>query len=532
MRKKDNIVSKKTVIIKETATETKPKKPTKTRKRKKKKDKTGKLLLSLSLISLVLLMVIVGQYFIINDSTTPSDSLPKGTIINGVNVGGMSTTKAGQVLSQIVAQKANSFRLNISYNDKTWSFDKKDFAVNSDIHTIIEDIQKHDSQTIDHDAQLETLSLLNKNGLSLNLAFNYLFTGLDEKIEKIVKEIEIEPVDSIITFHPNKETPFTITAEQSGLRVDIERLYKDINAEFLKKDVVNVAITTFEEKASVTEQDNVFATTPLSTFSTKVADSTGARKSNVKLALEKFNGKIIAAGETISFNDVTGPHSISNGYKIATIIYNGQFVDGVGGGVCQASTTMYNALILGGIDVLEANKHTLPVKYVPLALDAMVSNSSDLVFKNQTCSPIYIKTWCDENSVSVQIFGTKSSEYTLKSRSETISTIPHSGDVIKVDTKREYSDKVLYKGEQFRLSYPRDGYEARAFIEYYLGDKKIMEKEIRHEIYYPQNGIIIEGSEVPPAGIEIVDSNVSIISPNTQAVANMTEDSVSTGFCP
>ena len=111
------------------------------------------------------------------------------------------------------------------------------------------------------------------------------------------------------------------------------------------------------------------------------------------MALEKFNGLVINPNEEISFNSITGPHTSENGYKSAIVIYNGEFTDGIGGGICQASTTLYNALLTSGVQINEVHKHTLPIRYVPLALDAMVSEyTADLKFVNTTDYPTFWRT--------------------------------------------------------------------------------------------------------------------------------------------
>ena len=134
--------------------------------------------------------------------------------------------------------------------------------------------------------------------------------------------------------------------------MDKNALYERINNAFLKSNNVVLDVPTIEINAEFTKEKNKNITKKISSFSTNVADSTGGRKTNVKLALEKFNGMIIKNGETISFNKITGPHTLENGYKTATIIYNSRFVEGVGGGICQASTTLYNALLRANIQIV------------------------------------------------------------------------------------------------------------------------------------------------------------------------------------
>lgn len=497
-----------------------------------KKDNTGKLLLGLSAISLVLIMVVMGQFFIL-ESSDPSNTLYKGTTINGVNVGGMDYAEAEQILAQTFLEKSESFKLTLNYKDKNWSFDKNDFKVNSEIHTIIEEAQKRDQINSNYQNQTAKIDELKKQGVSINVAFNYIFVGLDDKIDQIISEIEIEPENSKLEFNKQKNK-FVATEHKNGLRVNKEQLYFDINEQFNLTNNVNVEIKTFEEVPEITKDKNDLVNTQVSSFTTYVSDSTGGRKNNVKLALEKFNGMIVEPGEEISFNKITGPHTLENGYKIATIIYKGQFVDGVGGGVCQASTTLYNALLLANAEITEVHKHTLPVKYVPLATDAMVSEHlADLKFKNNSEYPLLITTSTNSESVNVKIYSYPL-DVEIKTRAEVIKTLNHSGDVIKPDTNKEYTNKVLFKGEQYRLTYPRSGYEAVAYLEYYKDGAKIDEKQIRHEIYAPQNGIVIEGVEDVPNGMTIIDGKVEKIEPSSVDVSNNVtlSDLIPSNMCP
>ncbi len=497
-----------------------------------RRDNTGKLLLGLSAISLVLIVAVIGQFFVL-ESEDPTGVINNQTFINGVNVGGLSTVEAEQVVYNVFKDKSENFELNIKYKDKTWSFNKNDFKVNSQIHTIIEEAQARNALLDSYSQQTNTINKLESEGVSINVAFNYVFVGLDDKIEQIVKELEVAPVNSVIEFMPEQEKCFNITNHKSGLRVNKEKLYYDINNQFNKTNNIQVEISMLEVAPEVTKEDNLNKTVLMSSFKTQVADSTGNRKKNVRLALEKFNGLIVNPGEEVSFNKITGPHTLENGYKNAMIIYNGQFVEGAGGGVCQASTTLYNALLLADVEVLEVHKHTLPVFYVPLGLDAMVSDYvADLKFKNNYDQPIYIQTVCTSNDVEVRLFGVGSGK-TIKTRSETVATLPHLGDKIVADEKGEYSDKVLFKGEKYRLTYPREGYEAKAYVEYYENDKLISSKLIRHEIYKPQAGIVIEGAQDVVAGMNIIENDLNKRDElNESSMYNMHEKLIPTNVCP
>ena len=508
-----------------------------TRKSKNKtKDNSTSVLFGLSILSFVMVMVVVGQFFIMENNIS-NNTLSKGSYVNGYNISGMNKNDALNYLNNVFTETANNFKLTLKYNDKAWELTKKDFEVNSNIHTIIDIAQQRNKEVGSYEQQLQYLNENAKDN-SINVAFNYIFVGLDEKLDEIISEIEYAPVNSEISFNPNNKNMFEITEGEKGLRVDKTLLYNLINEEYLKSNQIEIEIPVFEEECEITSEYNNDLTNKISSFTTNVADSTGGRKSNVKLALEKFNGMVIENGEQVSFNKITGPHTTENGYKIATIIYNGQFVDGVGGGVCQASTTLYNALLTAGLQIDEVNKHTLPVKYVPLALDAMVSEYvSDLKFTNNSGHKIFIKTYSDTESVTVEIYGHELEDgITYKTRGEVVRVIPHEGDIIKKDVKKEYTSKVLFEGEYYRLSYPREGYEANGYLQKYKDGKMIEETLIRHEIYKPQNGVVIEGVDTLPKELNAIESDVVIISPQsenaTPTYAENMHNITPTEFCP
>lgn len=502
---------------------------------KTKKDTTFRVLLITGLISLLFLIVVIMQFFLLDHKT--NSVVSEGVVINGNKLAGMSSAEACEYVNTYFNKVAEDFQLTIRDKNNKWILNNKDFEVNSDVFSIIEASQEHKKELDTKEKKLNMLNLLIKEGASVNVAFNYIFVGLDEKIEEIINQVEIAPVNSEIIFKPDEEIMFEITESCDGLRVDKAKLYDDINQQFLKTNKINVVLNWVEEKAEIDKKYNEKLTKKITEFTTNVSDSTGGRKNNVKLALNKFNGMIIKPNEEISFNKITGPHTLASGYQMATIIYNSRFVDGVGGGICQASTTLYNALIRAGVEILEVNKHTLPVRYVPLACDAMVAEYiSDLRFVNRSEYPLFIKTYSDEEKVGVEIYGHELADgisYDLES--ETIKVLPHSGDVVKIDTDKDYTDKVLYKGEFYRLSYPRDGVEAKAYLKTYKNGELISSECVRHEVYKPQNGILIEGYEEKPEELNAINDEIEIFSASDRESMenlNFMHETIPTNMCP
>jgi len=142
----------------------------------------------------------------------------------------------------------------------------------------------------------------------------------------------------------------------------------------------------------------------LGEYTTKFSSGAKARNENIRLAADALKGKTIQPGEVFSYNNTVGPTTKKNGYKRARIFVSGKKSYGYGGGVCQVSSTLFNAAELAGMEIIERHNHSLPVEYVPRGKDAATSHGSvDLKFKNTLSYPVKIDTGVGENAVTIQI---------------------------------------------------------------------------------------------------------------------------------
>ncbi len=311
---------------------------------------------------------------------------------------------------------------------------------------------------------------------------------LDNVVDKIYLDTLVKPTNSTINFNPsNFENPFSITKSISGRCINKEELKKDV--EFALNQKINaITCKTVTLNAKITEKDNQNLICLRSEFSTNYSSSTSSRKHNVNLATKKINGTVLTSNQVFSFNQTVGERSEKNGFQNAKIILNGEFVDGVGGGVCQVSTTLYNAILLSGLKIKEKHAHSLSVNYVAPSFDAMVNgNSFDLKFINDTNSLIYITSKADGNILTFKIYGEKN-PYEIKRLSKINEKIaPSSCEYIESDD--------LFIGEQTVLQYEKYGIKSQGILEYYEKGKKIKEEIIRKDYYKPVNAKILIGSK-------------------------------------
>lgn len=158
--------------------------------------------------------------------------------------------------------------------------------------------------------------------------------------------------------------------------------------------------------AHTVAEDEKFKVELLTSYTTYFDGKNEARSHNIRLAASLINGTVLQNGEIFSFNEEVGQRTAERGFMRAAIIENGEFVEGVGGGVCQVSTTLYNAALLAGCKIVEYHAHSLAVSYVPPSRDAMVSGTFfDLKFENTTGSTVYLKAVSGENFVSFKVYG-------------------------------------------------------------------------------------------------------------------------------
>lgn len=142
----------------------------------------------------------------------------------------------------------------------------------------------------------------------------------------------------------------------------------------------------------------------ISSFATTIHDKNENRVSNIKTAAEDLDGTVIEPGEIFSFNDSVGRRTKDKGYKEAPIFVNGEKSKGVGGGVCQVSTTLYNAALEADLEIIERHRHSRKVSYVEEGKDAtVVYNSKDLRFKNTKDYPIEIRVSVSEDEIRITL---------------------------------------------------------------------------------------------------------------------------------
>ena len=222
-------------------------------------------------------------------------------------------------------------------------------------------------------------------------------------IEKIHNEIYKEPVDAYYT-----QDPFTVYPSENGVdfNVSIEEAKAILGDQTAEE--YTIPLNILYPKVTTNMIGTEAFPDLLSTYSTNYAASNKNRTTNLILAANKINGTVLMPGETFSYNKVVGARTIAVGYKEAPIYVSGEVVDGVGGGICQITTTLYNAVVYANLEIVQRTNHQFVPSYAPASRDAtVVYGSIDFQFKNNRNYPIKIVCSVSGGVANFQIFGLK-----------------------------------------------------------------------------------------------------------------------------
>ena len=297
-------------------------------------------------------------------------------------------------------------------------------------------------------------------------------------IEKIYSEVYTEPKDAYY-----EENPFKIYAEVEGVDFAIS-----------KEEAKSMVATVSEEyriplkltPANKTINDIGTEAFPylISTYTTRYDASNVNRSQNLAIATGKINGTVLMPGEEFSFNQVVGKRTIEEGYKDAKIYQDGKVVDGLAGGICQISSTLYNAVIKANLEIVERRNHSFTTSYVKAGRDAtVVYGVIDFKFKNTRTYPIKIEGSVGSGVAEFNIYGIKEEvEYSVDLAPVVTASIPYATQYIP--------DPTLAPGQQIIVQAGGNGCKVTTYKETKLDGKFVSKEIISTDTYQPMKAII------------------------------------------
>ena len=396
-----------------------------------------------------------------------------GVAIDGVAVGGMTVQQAKELLEkehiELEAQTHYSFRLR--KENVGFSAEELPTAWNTD-------------EVLLKAVNLSPLSgekeLFCKMSLNAEECRAYL--------EKLTEPLALEPQNAKLTY---KKGAFNYEKEKDGERVDVSAMVRNMTT-LPSGETHRLDAVLLNEKAKYTEADAKKDSALIASFQTSFAKGNYGVKNrvhNIKKAAGLIDGYKIEVGETFDMNAVLGDRNGENGWREATAIREGSYVQEYGGGVCQVSTTLYNAALMADLKITERRPHSWPLGYVDIGRDATISTGGpNLCFVNTTEAPVYISALTDteEKTISVALYGRKRVDgMNIRIRSEKVESIEDPGDEIRID-------KSLSAGERTRVRESREGSVSETYKQYYSSDGILVREElVGRDKYRAIKGIVL-----------------------------------------
>lgn len=404
--------------------------------------------------------------------------LPAECSVGGTDVSGMTLPQARSRISRALREEAEPFRLTVKGNGRDYVFRAPELYLRADVEG--------------------ALARARKEGGAQPLEKHLALTDFEGTLRRICDDHYKKSADAKLVFQPQEKVPFAFERERAGCVADGKKLREDVLAA-LAAGGGTVRVYTQQGAPRVTERQLRQGTRLLSVFSTNYADGNN-RSRNVALAASRINGTVLGAGENFSFNAAVGKRTRENGFLSAPVILEGKYVQGVGGGVCQVSTTLYNAALLAGLKVREVHAHSLSVGYVEPSFDAMVSDSCDLRLYNDTGAAVYLLAVASGGKLTVRVYGTRSG-YTYERCSVVVETLSPPAPRLVKEGERERAEKAGLRSEGYLIRRGKDG------------ETKV---RLRTDTYAPIQGVVSElpqfsDGENPPDSLHLFVKCAKII---------------------
>ena len=420
------------------------------------------------------------------------DSVEKQTFYNGIVVDGYDLTgntlnEAIDFWEKYIEPKYSQQSLVFNVGDSSFCLSAEELGYISNYEEVLKNAWSAGREGTLEERYRSVTSLTTKSE-----RFDIKRSLFDEAVlrdvtDTIADKLTYDPQNAAITGFDYQSHTFSVSDSKDGSYVDAEKLYDEACAVLLGGGgVVNVETEILHPDTYASDLDSKFGM--VTSAVTKATSSKNDRLTNLALACAAINGTCVNPGETFSFNDTVGKRTKEKGYKIATVYSNGEKAEDVGGGICQVSTTLWNAAMKCDFEIVERHEHSLPVAYVDKGKDATVSwGSQDMKFKNTSDQPIYIVAYLNsEKRLYVEIYGKLLDDgMYITIEGKTTKTIP------MPDAVRTYNSQLM-PGEEVVVKEGHKGYKATAYRIYHSADGTELRREVLCTSYYRESAPRVE----------------------------------------
>ena len=417
-----------------------------------------------------------------------NDRIFYGVYIDGVHVGGMTKAEAADAVSQVQGGEGSSFAITVDVGGHVWSIDSGVVPLYRNIDEVVMQAYSvgrmnttviRGTTTTPFRQRVSTVQDALVNPRSYYTVTTYDRDVVRQIVDGIAASVNRDPVNaSVATFDPSSKT-FTFNSDESGVYIDADQIYAAVTG-LLDSGVYQETVWVEPQivLASVTKAELMNSFGRISSFTTETTSSAN-RNTNIRLAAEAITHKTVLPGESFSFNQATGQRTEEKGYKPAAAIAGGETFDEIGGGVCQTSTTLFNAVARADLTVIDRDPHAWPSNYVDKGEDATVNwPNLDFRFRNDTEWPIFIVANYANRKVTVEIYGKTLGE------GVTIDLVSETTYVKEPPSEPKYVyNPELKVGQEKTTVSARTGYTVETYKVWYKNGQEIKREKL-HTSHY------------------------------------------------
>lgn len=405
----------------------------------------------------------------------------KNIYVKDIDLSHLSKKDAKEKINNILNENS---KVNLIYNDDIYIIDLVDLEIKYNVDEAVEKAyQVGRENSLINDIKLK-LGLDFGNKKKIDLGYNYNEDKIYDFINEINEKIYVAPINATAKVENNE---LVFTDEKSGIGIDKEKLKNDILNKVENIYCNGIKIYTNEIIPRCTKKELLKIDTVLGHYETNFNPKIENRVNNISVAANATKNIVLLKDDEFSFNDLLLKDDCESKFKEAPVIINGKLEKGMGGGICQVSSTIYNAALYSGLDIINVRNHSIPSTYISKGRDATVSlGDIDFKFRNNYDNPILIYNEVLENKVVSTIYGNKNDKKEIEIITEIIETLPSK-------TVKEYSED-LFIGEKAIKEEGRVGYKVNTFRVYKENNNQ--KKEFVYESYYPpKDKIILSGTK-------------------------------------
>lgn len=367
----------------------------------------------LALAACMVMAVLAAAPFFVNADTGQKNRIPKGVYAGELYIGEMTKEEAALRIREFVTGLLDK-KITLLAGDAKLTATAGELGVSWDNQEMIEEAAGLGT-TGNLIARYKELKDLEQKDKVYDIAYGIDRDAVRRLLERHKDTLNKEAVDSRLQ---RTDGVFEIILGSQGVEVDTEKSVKKLErffrTEWNESDAaIELAVHITEPKG--TEEELKKVKDLLGTYQTSYTSSNAGRRQNVENGASKINGAVVYPGEVFSVYEVTHPFEAENGYAIGGAYENGLVVESYGGGICQVSTTLYNAVIRAELEVVERFPHSMTVSYVEPSEDAAIAGTyKDLKFKNNTGAPVYLEGYAAKSVLHFNIYGEEIREQNRK----------------------------------------------------------------------------------------------------------------------